>query len=248
MWPSLGPHCLDPGGPGSGEDRVQLEDPGSWRSAPAPGPATLTSALDAGSAQPALTLPHSLPRTRHGEWPDHPDPRQGQPQPHGPYRPCGAHRWVRPLLPPHSVTRRPPPAAWVLTPRSALGPPPTGFRDILLREGPEGFARAVRSHEGLLLMDTTFRDAHQSLLATRVRTHDLKKISPYVAHSFNKLFSIENWGGRLEDGGGVGPTAQAGHSGTSWRREPVRTEQGRAFAGLANSDRCPFWPDLRSQS
>lgn len=83
---------------------------------------------------------------------------------------------------------------------SALGPPPAGFRDILLREGPEGFARAVRNHQGLLLMDTTFRDAHQSLLATRVRTHDLKKISPYVAHNFSKLFSIENWGGRLAYG------------------------------------------------
>lgn len=89
-------------------------------------------------------------------------------------------------------------------PSSALGPPPAGFRDILLREGPEGFARAVRNHQGLLLMDTTFRDAHQSLLATRVRTHDLKKIAPYVAHNFSKLFSIENWGGRLEEGGNVG--------------------------------------------
>uniref|UniRef100_F1RUV5 Pyruvate carboxylase n=1 Tax=Sus scrofa TaxID=9823 RepID=F1RUV5_PIG len=80
-----------------------------------------------------------------------------------------------------------------------IGPPPAGFRDILLREGPEGFARAVRNHQGLLLMDTTFRDAHQSLLATRVRTHDLKKISPYVAHNFSKLFSIENWGGATFD-------------------------------------------------
>lgn len=84
---------------------------------------------------------------------------------------------------------------------SALGPPPAGFRDILLREGPEGFAQAVRNHQGLLLMDTTFRDAHQSLLATRVRTHDLKKISPYVAHNFSKLFSMENWGGRPEEEG-----------------------------------------------
>ncbi|CAK7308605.1 Pyruvate carboxylase, mitochondrial [Vulpes lagopus] len=80
-----------------------------------------------------------------------------------------------------------------------IGPPPAGFRDILLREGPEGFARAVRNHQGLLLMDTTFRDAHQSLLATRVRTHDLKKIAPYVAHNFSKLFSIENWGGATFD-------------------------------------------------
>ncbi|KAF5920840.1 hypothetical protein HPG69_006151 [Diceros bicornis minor] len=86
-----------------------------------------------------------------------------------------------------------------IVPGVPIGPPPAGFRDILLREGPEGFARAVRNHQGLLLMDTTFRDAHQSLLATRVRTHDLKKIAPYVAHNFSKLFSIENWGGATFD-------------------------------------------------
>ena len=80
---------------------------------------------------------------------------------------------------------------------SSIGEPPVGFRDVLLRDGPEGFAKAVRAHQGLLLMDTTFRDAHQSLLATRVRTHDLKKISPFVSHSFNNLFSLENWGGEF---------------------------------------------------
>ncbi|XP_047661643.1 pyruvate carboxylase a [Tachysurus fulvidraco] len=84
-------------------------------------------------------------------------------------------------------------------PAVPLGAPPTGFRDVLLKEGPEGFAKAVRSHKGLLLMDTTFRDAHQSLLATRVRTHDLKKIAPFVAHNFNSLFSLENWGGATFD-------------------------------------------------
>lgn len=77
----------------------------------------------------------------------------------------------------------------------SAGEPPVGFRDVLLREGPDGFAKAVRAHQGLLLMDTTFRDAHQSLLATRVRTHDLKLIAPFVAHSFSNLFSVENWGG-----------------------------------------------------
>uniref|UniRef100_A0A3P8YFJ6 pyruvate carboxylase n=1 Tax=Esox lucius TaxID=8010 RepID=A0A3P8YFJ6_ESOLU len=80
-----------------------------------------------------------------------------------------------------------------------LGDPPVGFRDVLLREGPEGFAKAVRAHKGLLLMDTTFRDAHQSLLATRVRTHDLKEIAPFVAHNFSNLFSVENWGGATFD-------------------------------------------------
>uniref|UniRef100_A0A8C3A3N8 pyruvate carboxylase n=1 Tax=Cyclopterus lumpus TaxID=8103 RepID=A0A8C3A3N8_CYCLU len=79
------------------------------------------------------------------------------------------------------------------------GDPPIGFRDVLLRDGPEGFAKAVRAHQGLLLMDTTFRDAHQSLLATRVRTHDLKKISPFVSHNFSNLYSLENWGGATFD-------------------------------------------------
>ncbi|XP_064787094.1 pyruvate carboxylase, mitochondrial-like [Oncorhynchus masou masou] len=84
-------------------------------------------------------------------------------------------------------------------PTVPMGEPSLGFRDVLLREGPEGFAKAVRAHPGLLLMDTTFRDAHQSLLATRVRTHDLKKIAPYVSHNFNNLFSLENWGGATFD-------------------------------------------------
>ncbi|XP_034951746.1 pyruvate carboxylase, mitochondrial isoform X2 [Chelonus insularis] len=77
--------------------------------------------------------------------------------------------------------------------------PPKGLRDILLEKGPEGFAKAVREHKGLLLMDTTFRDAHQSLLATRIRTHDLLNISPYVAHNFYNLYSLENWGGATFD-------------------------------------------------
>ena len=76
---------------------------------------------------------------------------------------------------------------------------PQGWRDVLLAKGPEGFAKQVREHEGLLLMDTTFRDAHQSLLATRVRTVDLKKIAPYVAHNFANLYSLENWGGATYD-------------------------------------------------
>ncbi|XP_069695212.1 pyruvate carboxylase, mitochondrial-like isoform X1 [Periplaneta americana] len=77
--------------------------------------------------------------------------------------------------------------------------PPQGFRQILKSKGPEEFAKAVRNHKGLLLMDTTFRDAHQSLLATRVRSHDLLRISPYVAHNFNQLYSLENWGGATFD-------------------------------------------------
>ena len=77
--------------------------------------------------------------------------------------------------------------------------PPKGLRDILVKDGPSAFAKAVRDRKELLLMDTTFRDAHQSLLATRVRTHDLLKISPFVAHKFNNLYSLENWGGATFD-------------------------------------------------
>ncbi|XP_034178667.1 pyruvate carboxylase isoform X1 [Osmia lignaria lignaria] len=77
--------------------------------------------------------------------------------------------------------------------------PPKGFRHIYKEQGPEAFAKAIRQHDGLLLMDTTFRDAHQSLLATRVRSHDLLLISPFVAHKFNNLYSLENWGGATFD-------------------------------------------------
>uniref|UniRef100_A0A1L8DZ31 Pyruvate carboxylase n=1 Tax=Nyssomyia neivai TaxID=330878 RepID=A0A1L8DZ31_9DIPT len=77
--------------------------------------------------------------------------------------------------------------------------PKPGLRDILKSQGPEGFAKEVRARKELLLMDTTFRDAHQSLLATRVRTHDLLKISPFVAHRFNNLYALENWGGATFD-------------------------------------------------
>jgi len=70
-----------------------------------------------------------------------------------------------------------------------------GWKDVLRETGPEGFAKAVRGHQGLLLMDTTLRDAHQSLLATRVRTYDMKKIAPFIAHHLSPLFALENWGG-----------------------------------------------------
>jgi pyruvate carboxylase len=80
-----------------------------------------------------------------------------------------------------------------------LSEPPAGFRDIFVREGPEAFAKAIRNHSGLLLMDTTLRDAHQSLLATRVRTHDLLRISPFLSQKFSNLYSLENWGGATFD-------------------------------------------------
>ncbi|KAL7677363.1 hypothetical protein ACOME3_003599 [Neoechinorhynchus agilis] len=74
-----------------------------------------------------------------------------------------------------------------------------GWKQVLQEKGPEGFAKEVRAHKRPLLMDTTFRDAHQSLLATRVRTHDLAQISPFVSRTFPSLFSLENWGGATFD-------------------------------------------------
>ncbi|XP_059614925.1 pyruvate carboxylase, mitochondrial isoform X2 [Phlebotomus argentipes] len=86
----------------------------------------------------------------------------------------------------------------VLNPKPPTKPKP-GLRDVLKSQGPEAFAKEVRARKELLLMDTTFRDAHQSLLATRVRTHDLLKISPFVAHKFHNLYALENWGGATFD-------------------------------------------------
>lgn len=78
-------------------------------------------------------------------------------------------------------------------------PPPQGWRDILQHRGPAEMAQAIRRHRGLLLTDTTWRDAHQSLLATRVRTRDLLEIAPATAHYMPGLFSLEMWGGATFD-------------------------------------------------
>jgi pyruvate carboxylase len=77
--------------------------------------------------------------------------------------------------------------------------PPKGTRDLLLERGPEGLARWVRAEKRLLFTDTTMRDAHQSLLATRVRSHDLLRVAPATAHLAAGLFSVECWGGATFD-------------------------------------------------
>lgn len=84
-------------------------------------------------------------------------------------------------------------------PEAPKGRPPEGFRRILLEEGPKAFAKAVRDHKGLLLTDTTWRDAHQSLLATRVRTRDLMAVAPVTAHTLHNCYSLEMWGGATFD-------------------------------------------------
>ncbi|HQR29857.1 MAG TPA: pyruvate carboxylase [Anaeromyxobacteraceae bacterium] len=78
-------------------------------------------------------------------------------------------------------------------------PPPPGSRDVLRERGPEGLAAWVKAQERLLFTDTTMRDAHQSLLATRVRSHDLVRIAPATARLGAGLFSLELWGGATFD-------------------------------------------------
>jgi pyruvate carboxylase len=78
-------------------------------------------------------------------------------------------------------------------------PAPAGSRQRLLALGPEGFASALRQQTALAVTDSTFRDAHQSLLATRVRTADLVRVMPHVARLTPGLLSVEAWGGATYD-------------------------------------------------
>jgi pyruvate carboxylase len=78
-------------------------------------------------------------------------------------------------------------------------PAPDGTRQLLLRVGPDEFARRLRAQETVAVTDTTFRDAHQSLLATRVRTRDLVGVAGHVARTTPELWSLEAWGGATYD-------------------------------------------------
>jgi len=84
-------------------------------------------------------------------------------------------------------------------PREDRTTPPPGTRQLLQTLGPRGFAQWARQEQRLLLTDTTFRDAHQSLLATRVRTHDLLPTAETIARRLPDLFSLEMWGGATFD-------------------------------------------------
>lgn len=83
-----------------------------------------------------------------------------------------------------------------LTPHEKKG---KSLRDVYVQEGPEAFAKAVRNNKGVLVTDTTWRDAHQSLLATRVRTKDLEAIAPATSVALRNAFSLEMWGGATFD-------------------------------------------------
>ncbi|MGO9351148.1 MAG: pyruvate carboxylase [Mycobacterium sp.] len=77
--------------------------------------------------------------------------------------------------------------------------PPAGSKQRLVELGPEGFARWLRESPAVGVTDTTFRDAHQSLLATRVRTSGLARVAPYLARTVPQLLSVECWGGATYD-------------------------------------------------
>ena len=86
-----------------------------------------------------------------------------------------------------------------LPPVDLQAPAPDGSRQLLLDVGPEEFARRLRTQQQVAVTDTTFRDAHQSLLATRVRTRDLIAVAGHVARLAPQLWSLETWGGATYD-------------------------------------------------
>ena len=97
------------------------------------------------------------------------------------------------------------PARHTVRPRTKLpeidveSPLPRGSRDLLREVGPAEFARKLREQTAVAVTDTTFRDAHQSLLATRMRTRDLLHAADHVSRLTPELLSMEAWGGATYD-------------------------------------------------
>ena len=77
--------------------------------------------------------------------------------------------------------------------------PPAGTKQRFDELGAEGFVRWMGDQDELFVTDTTFRDAHQSLLATRLRSHDMLAVAPALARHAAGLFSLEMWGGATFD-------------------------------------------------
>ncbi|SFI53623.1 pyruvate carboxylase [Jannaschia pohangensis] len=97
---------------------------------------------------------------------------------------------------------RPRPAADIRAPRAPerlLEVAPDGTRQILEREGAKGLADWMLAQKQLLLTDTTMRDGHQSLLATRMRSIDMVRAAPAYSTNLHQLFSVECWGGATFD-------------------------------------------------
>ncbi|MCV2876569.1 pyruvate carboxylase [Rhodobacteraceae bacterium XHP0102] len=97
---------------------------------------------------------------------------------------------------------RPRPAAEAKPPRAprvGTDPVTDGTRQLLEREGPAAVAKWMKDQTRLLITDTTMRDGHQSLLATRMRSHDMIQVAPAYAEKLPQLFSVECWGGATFD-------------------------------------------------
>jgi pyruvate carboxylase len=104
-----------------------------------------------------------------------------------------------------TINREREPPALLVDPREKLPPlsghalPPNGSRQQLLELGPTGFAAALRAQSAVALTDTTLRDAHQSLFATRMRTFDMLAVAGHIARQTPGLLSLECWGGATFD-------------------------------------------------
>ena len=102
----------------------------------------------------------------------------------------------------HPETKdRPRPRADVKEPKppALLGEPQMGTRNLLEQKGPQAVADWMKAQPQLLITDTTMRDGHQSLLATRMRSYDMIKVAPSYAANLPQLFSMECWGGATFD-------------------------------------------------
>ena len=84
-------------------------------------------------------------------------------------------------------------------PRVPVGTPPAGTRQLLETQGPKAVADWMLAQERVLVTDTTMRDGHQSLLATRMRSFDMIGVAPAYAQLLPQLFSVECWGGATFD-------------------------------------------------
>ncbi len=101
---------------------------------------------------------------------------------------------------PETTDRAMPPADLrIPVPPARLADPAPGSRTLLLEQGPQAVADWMKDQKQLLLTDTTMRDGHQSLLATRMRSIDMIKVAPAYAANLPQLFSVECWGGATFD-------------------------------------------------
>ncbi|TDK54070.1 pyruvate carboxylase, partial [Antarcticimicrobium luteum] len=102
----------------------------------------------------------------------------------------------------HPETRgRPEPRRDIRLPKppAQRGEPQMGTRNLLEQQGPQAVADWMRAQKQLLITDTTMRDGHQSLLATRMRSVDMIRVAPAYAARLPQLFSVECWGGATFD-------------------------------------------------